>query len=118
MIMHEGSVFLGLINVLTGVLLIGISIPLARRKIKMNHLYGFRIPKAFESDDNWYAINAYGAKQLIRWSVLIVIAGLVCFAIPMDDPNEGLLPLILGGVPLMVFLLIPVILTLLYARKL
>ena len=29
----------------------------------MNHLYGIRIKKSFESEDSWYKINEYGGKQ-------------------------------------------------------
>jgi hypothetical protein len=37
-----------------GFILIGVSIPLLLGKIKMNYFYGFRIRKAFESEENWY----------------------------------------------------------------
>jgi SdpI/YfhL protein family len=61
-----------------GLILIGVSIPLFLGKIKMNCVYGFRIRKAFESEENWYRINRYGAKALMGWSVIIVAIGITC----------------------------------------
>ena len=58
----EPNVIFGLLDIVSGVLIIGISIPLVKRKIKMNRFYGFRIRKAFESDEIWYDLNAYGGK--------------------------------------------------------
>ena len=82
-------------NIISGILFIGISIPLLRGKIPMNGSYGFRIRKAFASDDNWYAINKYGAKQLVIWSSLVVAAGVVLLFVPIP-PILRVIPLILG----------------------
>jgi hypothetical protein len=46
-----------------GFILIAVSIPIYLGKINMNCAYGFRIRKAFESDENWYLINRYGARH-------------------------------------------------------
>jgi hypothetical protein len=59
---------------------IALSVPLIRRKIPMNDWYGMRIPAAFESDERWYEINAYGGRILLGWGVgvaLIAGAGLL-----------------------------------------
>jgi len=53
-------------------LLIAISIPLAQGSIKMNPLYGVRIKKAFESEENWYKLNKYGGRRLIFWSIVLI----------------------------------------------
>jgi hypothetical protein len=50
-----------------GFILIAISIPLYLGKIKMNRIYGFRIRKAFESEENWYEINRYRAHKSADW---------------------------------------------------
>lgn len=47
-------------------LLMLLSIPLVMRSIPMNPDYGFRWKEAFESDRNWYEINAHGG-----WCMLI-----------------------------------------------
>ncbi len=41
-------------------IIIGISIPLVLCKIPMNHIYGVRFSKSYESEDNWYEINITG----------------------------------------------------------
>ncbi len=66
----ELNAVLGLVNIAGACLMVGISLPLVKRKIKMNGLYGIRIAKAFESEDNWYSINEYGGRQLIIWVYL------------------------------------------------
>ncbi|MEW6352325.1 MAG: SdpI family protein [Thermodesulfobacteriota bacterium] len=60
-----------------GILVVLVSVPLILRKIKMNGVYGFRIGKAFESDENWYTINEFGGKALALWGVAIIVAGIV-----------------------------------------
>jgi hypothetical protein len=50
-----------------GLLVILVSLPLFFRKIGKNPVYGFRIAKAFESDENWYRINQHGARGMILW---------------------------------------------------
>ena len=66
---------------LLGTILILVSLPLYLEKIKMNRFYGFRIRKAFESEENWYRINRYAAKALMCWSVVIMTMGIVCLFI-------------------------------------
>ena len=56
--------------------------PLIRRKVRMNSVYGIRIPAAFESEEQWYAVNEYGARKLAMWSWLIIAAGVTGFFIP------------------------------------
>ena len=61
--------------VCVGIILIVVSIPLYLGKIKMNSYYGFRFQKAFESEENWFLINRYGAKAMMCWSVIIMAIG-------------------------------------------
>ena len=56
--------------------------PLYRGKVRTNPVYGIRIRKAFESEENWYKINRYGAIALMYWAVLIIVAGVICLFIP------------------------------------
>jgi len=60
-----------------------LSIPLARRKIPMNHFYGMRFPQAFKSDRHWYEINHHGGKILSRASIPIFVIGLYGLAYPV-----------------------------------
>jgi hypothetical protein len=94
-----------------GFILIAVSIPVYLGKIRMNCYYGFRIRKAFESEENWYTINRYGAKALMYWSVVIMAIGIVCLYI---EPQSVL------TVAKLTFLsvIVPIIQTFRYARRL
>jgi hypothetical protein len=88
-----------------------VSIPLLLGKIKMNCFYGFRIRKAFESEENWYTISSYGAKALIRWALVIMAVGIACLYI---EPQHVLTVAKIAFLSL----LVPIVQTLWYARRL
>jgi hypothetical protein len=94
-----------------GSIIIAVCVPLLLGKIKMNGIYGFRMRKAFESEDNWYAINNYGAKALIRWSLVIMVIGLACLYV---EPQYVLTVAKIAFLSL----LVPVVQTLWYAKRL
>jgi len=77
----------------------------------MNCVYGFRIRKAFESEENWYILNRYGAKALMFWSVIIMAIGIAClYSEPQHVPTVAKISSI--------SLLVPIAQTLYYARRL
>ncbi|MDI6796814.1 MAG: SdpI family protein [Desulfatibacillaceae bacterium] len=78
----------------SGILLIAVSIPLVFNKIPPNHFYGFRLKKAFESEQNWYAINHYGAKVMIVWSCIMIAAGEMVFRMGLTSPFVEIAPLV------------------------
>lgn len=43
----------------------------------MNRAYGVRIPKAFESEHHWYAINAYAGRLLLVYGLLVAAFGVL-----------------------------------------
>jgi hypothetical protein len=51
------------------------SVPFIARRVPMNHVFGFRLPQAFESERNWYAINAYGGKWLLAFGLFLLAFG-------------------------------------------
>jgi hypothetical protein len=93
-----------------GFVLLAVSMPLYLGKIKMNNVYGFRIRKAMESEDNWYRINRFGAQTMICWSFVIMAVGIVCLYI---EPHSVLSVANLAFLSL----LVPIVLTLAYARR-
>jgi hypothetical protein len=113
----EPNIFFGVINISIALLIIGISIPLVNHKIKMNQLYGIRIRKSFESEDNWYKINEYGGKQLIIWSIPMILVGFICFFVPIDDSNKDMLSFVLGVFPITLCIAGAVIKIYAYAKK-
>lgn len=106
----------GIVNTASGIIFALLSLPLLKRKIKMNDWYGFRISAAFKSEENWYNINEYGARKLIRWSLLTLTSGLLAFFVRMDD--SGIAPLLWVCIPITVSAVVPIAQTVLYARKL
>ena len=113
----EPNIIFGIINIACALLIIGISIPLVKHKIKMNYLYGIRIKKSFESEDSWYKINEYGGKQLIIWSIPMILVGLICFFIQIDDTNKDLLSFVFGVFPITACIAVAVIKIYVYAKR-
>jgi uncharacterized membrane protein len=104
----------GITNILLGLLLIAVCIPLAKRKIKMNLWYGMRLPKAFKSEENWYKINEYGGRQFIYWSVPVVLFGVIMLFLPPVAAGWLLLIMLLP----VVFMLAPIIKLFIYSSRL
>ena len=111
--MAEGAM-LGITNILVGLLIMVLCIPLMQDKIEMNRWYGFRFKKSYASVENWYEINRYGAKRMFFWSILIIVIGILTFFIPTEVRSS--IPVALACAPLTV--IIPAIESWLFARKL
>jgi len=118
MMVFNTALYFGLMNIGCGLLFILIALPLAARKVPRNALYGFRIQKAMASDDLWYAINAYGARQLIRWSLLLLGIGVLYFIFPVQTLQDETLNVILAVVPILLCAGVSVTKTVIYARQL
>jgi uncharacterized membrane protein len=99
----------------TGALFILISLPLLKDKIKMNRLYGIRIQKSFESEENWYKINRFGARELIKVGYTLTAAGFVVLFIDFNYNNAVII--IISLLPAII-LIFPVYRILRYVKKL
>ncbi|MDF2441212.1 MAG: hypothetical protein JWN98_2196 [Abditibacteriota bacterium] len=106
---------LGLSLVVTGALIILVSLPLLKDQIRPNAIYGIRMAKSFESEENWYKMNRYGAKQMIRWAAVMIVFGLITFFFPLQG-NSSLITLIALSPAL--FLCVPVFLIHRYSKTL
>ncbi len=76
---------IALMDLQFGLLLFVMSLPLMLRKAPMNGLFGIRIPAAFESEQRWYDVNAYGGRQVAIWSWLLIITGVIGFFVSPAD---------------------------------
>jgi hypothetical protein len=116
--MGKTSILLGLTDIFCAVLFIAISFPLLLRKIGMNRWYGMRFRKSFESEENWYRINEYGAKRMIIWSIILAVIGVITFLVPLESSGSGtaLIVLLFSSAP--VIIIIPCIEAYLFARRL
>ena len=116
--MSSTSVLLGISNLSIAVLIIVVSIPLLQGHVKMNRMYGARFKQSFVSDENWYKINRYAAKQAMGWSIPLFLVGVGAFFVNFETNGkvETYLVLAFALAPLVV--LVPALMSYLYARRL
>lgn len=77
-----------LIQVASGLLLIGLSVPLIRRRIPPNHWYGFRVRRTLGDPTAWYEANAYAGRSLLAAGIAIVAGSLALDRAPgLDGPT-------------------------------
>jgi hypothetical protein len=70
----------------------GACLPLVGRRIPMNAIYGVRIPKSFEGNDQWYDINEVGGMIMSMVSFPLFLAGILGFFLP--DSAVGMFGLV------------------------
>lgn len=71
--------------VVNGLLLIGLAIPLIRRRVKPNPWYGFRTAKTMSSEAIWYEANAYAGRWLLWVGIVFVAAAIGLFFVFRGD---------------------------------
>lgn len=72
----------------TGVLLIGLSVPLIRRRVAPNALYGLRIPATLSDDWVWYEANARSGRDLFGLGCAQVLAAIGLSVVPGITVDE------------------------------
>jgi uncharacterized membrane protein len=112
--MNPVNLVLSLAYIFCGILVTVVCMPLVKGKVKMNLFYGVRIKKSFESEENWYRINKFGAEKLIAWAVLLIVIGIVSLFFPF---NSQYAMYIFAGVPV-VTIIVPVLQVFIYVRDL
>lgn len=105
---------LGVGLVVTGLLVVGCSIPLQLGLIEPNYAYGVRFSQAFESSQHWYRLNRFGGTALAIWGVTAVVAGSLLLS-RVQIPRKIALAL---GLLYPLTIVVPVLVTYLYALSL
>lgn len=113
--MDPVAIIVGGMNATMGIVLIAVSIPLKNNKVDMNGLYGVRIPKSLKTEENWYALNSYFGKRMIWWGAAMSMFATAGMFLPYWD--DVLFIMLFALAPLL-FIAVPVVQTLLYARRL
>ena len=113
--MTQENIIVGVALVLGGALIIAVCVPLLKDQIKPNALYGIRLAKSFESDENWYKMNRFGARQMIMGAAAMMVCGLVAFFLPLH--NNPILSAVVAFVPLLL-LLVPALQIYRYSKTL
>ena len=68
--------------VVSGLLLAALAVPMIRRKIPPNGLYGFRVRQTLEHPDIWYPANEYAGRCLLWAGPVIAVAALILYVVP------------------------------------
>ena len=71
-----------LLYVISGIVLVGLALPLLWEKVPPNPVYGFRLPATMNDPKVWYATNKFGAKRLMVTGISTVVAAAIFYFIP------------------------------------
>src|SRR3954452_20064527 len=74
-----------LLFVCSGLILVGLSIPLIMGQIGPNPWYGFRVRRTLSDPAVWYAVNAYSAKWLLAVGIVNIVSAVVLYFVPEID---------------------------------
>lgn len=110
------AVIVGICNMACGCLFALVGMVLAVARIPMGAWYGFRVPNATASRENWERVNRFGGQRLVVWAMPLVVAGVFCAFLAFPAPDSWMAPV--GLCPIFIFVVIPIIETTLYARHL
>jgi uncharacterized membrane protein len=78
--------FILLVHVSAGLLTASLAVPLMRRKVGPNSLYGFRVRRTLQDPRVWYDANAFAGRCLFCSGIGTVLACLALYSTPAIDP--------------------------------
>ena len=78
--------FILLMHVSAGLLTASLAVPLMRRKVGPNALYGFRVRRTTEDPRVWYDANAFAGRCFFASGIGTGLACLVLYLLPAIDP--------------------------------
>ena len=84
----------------------------------MNRIFGARFKKSFVSDENWYKINRYAAKQAIVWSIPLFLLSVASFFVVFCTNLKVGTGLIVAFAFAPLIVVAPALISYLYAQKL
>jgi uncharacterized membrane protein len=67
---------------ISGAILIGVSIPLIKGRVAPNAFYGFRIKDTLQDPKTWYATNTYSGKWLLATGLIFTATCILTYYIP------------------------------------
>ena len=71
-----------------GLVMIGVAIPLMKRKVPRNHFYGMRTRETLKSDAVWYEANAYAGKYLLWIGIGTILVSSSLFTLPWRNMDH------------------------------
>ncbi len=85
-----------LLFVVVGLLVAGLALPLQRRRVKPNALYGLRVHATYADESVWYDANAATGRDMVGVGLLTSALSIVLVFVPGVD--EELHAFIMAGV--------------------
>jgi len=79
-------IFILVACVATGLLNAALAVPLMRRKVGLNSLYGFRVRRTLADPTVWYEANAFAGRCMFRSGIGTSIACLALYFVPAIGP--------------------------------
>ncbi|MBW3671027.1 MAG: SdpI family protein [Acidobacteria bacterium] len=85
-----------LVAILTAasLLIIALAVPMIRRRVPPNTLYGLRVPATFADDSVWYDANEQSGRDLLIFGVILLV---VAVGLPIAAVSSGAYGLIWSG---------------------
>ncbi|MFZ2362577.1 MAG: SdpI family protein [Anaerolineae bacterium] len=77
-----------ILYVILGLLMVVVAVPLIKRTVKPNWLYGFRVPQTMSDPEVWYAVNAHFGRRLLVTGVATAGAALLLYRLPGLDVDS------------------------------
>ena len=71
-----------------GLIFVGLAIPLIKRKVRPNALYGLRVAATLENEKVWYEANAHSGRDLLWLGIGTIIISSALFALPWRDQGS------------------------------
>src|SRR5438270_13471878 len=97
--MASFRIFILVANVATGLLIAALAVPLIRRKVGLNSLYGFRVRKTLADPTVWYEANAFAGRCMFRSGVATSLACLALYFVPAIGPVSYAFACLLSTLP-------------------
>ncbi len=69
----------------SGAILIGISLPLIQGRVRPNRWYGFRVGRTLEDPKVWYLVNSYSGWRLLASGVAEIVVATALYFVPDLD---------------------------------
>jgi hypothetical protein len=64
---------------IVGLVMVILSVPLIRRRIKPNFFYGYRMPITLGNPDIWYNVNAYFGRLLAVTGIAVALLAVILY---------------------------------------
>lgn len=83
-----------LLFLITGIIFVGLAIPLILKKVKINNWYGIRVPDATVNEKVWYEVNSIMGRYLFAFGLLVVVVSIHFMLNPLDHEYKMVYALI------------------------